>query len=151
MQGLGDEDVQAIEDDKDWVPVAWITLTQPNHTPIKYLLEDARRFVDGLSKFTKCELNGVWGVMYPPNTHGHIIPRVPPNEVERFLRRVEKFQPQKQWSYERHWHMEPFKPGLGTFYYVLQKHFPRPTLQVCPQYYSRCRKGLCEHIGRLNT
>lgn len=129
-----------------WVEVSWLTLTQPNETHHKHLIRDTDGFADRLAKYTKCHTGFIWGLMGAPNTHCHIAVCVPEHEVDRYNERIKRFKPELQWTF-RHFHFQPWKPNLGTYHYILEKHYPQELIVKCPKHYARCRCGQCTDIA----
>lgn len=124
----------------DWIEMSWLTLTEPNETHHSHLVKDTNDFIQRLAEFTECHIGLIWGLQGAPNTHMHGAICVPRHETEHYRQQIKKYKIKKQWLF-RDTHFESWKPNLGTYIYILEKHFPQEAIQACPRYYARCKKG----------
>jgi len=123
-------------------PVLWILLTDTNETNWERLELDAGKFLQGLSRITKCHIRAPGGIEKSRNTHAHIIVEVPNSEIDRFSSRYARFRPKDFWK-RRKFDIRPWKDGFKTREYTMCKHSLWYD-SYCPGYYRSCRKGKCE-------
>ena len=133
----------------DWIEVKWVCLTLPKLASRKEVILRSSRFVDSVAYWSKCHICCDWG--YEQN-HTHPILKVRADELEKFQKRIKKFNPSKAWigadySFED-WNNDypDLEYGHRAYRHALVKHEALPTHYRCPKHYKRCRNGQCDHI-----
>jgi hypothetical protein len=159
---------------EEFIPVLFITLTERNNTSKHTAWRQAERFYQHLSNFTKTHIKAERGYETSGNRHEHAVASVPSSEYNRFWEKFSIFDSSmacgKRWITPEHarelikkkdssrfskslLHISSFDPDreVNAYRYVLAKH--QPVMEedsksiYCPRYYSRCRRGRCEHIS----
>ena len=137
--------------DKQWVRVKWITLTEPNGTPMGKAWIDYQQFLWDMTKHYKTHFHWVMGGDLGFNAHAHIIASVPMDELERFQQRDKTFKHKEKWTDDygksKHVWFQDFEEGHGTEWYACEKpdHTRLPVQTKCPERTEPCRAGRCTH------
>lgn len=134
---------------REWVRVKWLTLSEPNGTPMGDAWCAYEDFAWSMSKHYKTHLHFRWGADWGYNSHAHFIVSVPLDELNRFEERDEKF---KEWSKRpfKQVHYEDFVTGYKTEGYACEKHTSMEDRARCPRRTKPCKRGDCSHdiVGR---
>jgi hypothetical protein len=143
------------------IPIAFATLTAPNLEPGTHRDEilsaagehlvggdgvvGTYQFIQRIGFATNTHIASLIGYERTRNIHSHLILHIPEDEQDRFLSRLLRVDRAALYGGRRHLHFELYDGDRGSTYsYVGGKHTPWALPTVCPGYYSRCRKGLCE-------
>lgn len=146
---------------KRFIPIAFATLTAPNSDSFldkNEILSVAGahlvgapgvvgtyQYIQRVGFATNTHIAALVGYETTLNTHSHLILHVPEDEAERFHSRAHRINGPDLYGWERHSHFELWDGERGNAYsYVGRKHSPWVIPSVCPRYYNRCRKGMCE-------
>ena len=120
------------------------TLTERNGTRLTTLLDNIETFLQHLAEYTKCHLEVVLAYEDAPNTHGHFIILVLPNERAKFEKKFKSWRSWRSWKFKTCL-VEEWVSGRRSYEYLEAHDVVLPPRLVCPKAYSRCRKGNCEH------
>ena len=131
---------------REWVRVKWITLTEPNGTPMGKAWENYQKFLWEMTKHYGTHFHWVMGGDFGENSHAHIICGVPKDEEERFWRLDKTFKSYKHWKFKNLW-FKDFQEGFKTEGYACEKHDHKrmPESVKCPKRREPCKKGRCTH------
>ena len=131
-----------------WVRVAFLTLTDPNLTPIDLHKHKVRSFLFRLSCRLRVHLAVVVGSEFPV-THSHLAIAVPANEVERFRTNLKKHRIADWWKSQHDPVLKLWDPSLadrGMTYIGIKHALWEKTPEVfCPRKAHTCEKGNCPH------
>lgn len=141
-----------------FIPVIWSGLTQPNATTKQVAsgwagivhIEAVQAWMKRASRRWGVHLRFDIGWEDTHNQHSHIIVSVLEQDLARFERRRDKFDPNRAWRWNHgpdvYW--KEWDPSRGGWSYTTEKHTHLIHYE-CPVRASRCRKGECEHLPKV--
>ena len=144
VRGLAYYLVMMSKNNKKFVPVLFVLLSEVNETDWTKLERQAAMFLRKMGWRTKVHLRAPGGLEKHGNTHAHLIVEVAEDEVGRFWNKYPTFDAQRCWSH-RKMECRTWEPGHKTYAYTTEKH-ERWWDMYCPRKYRGCRRGDCSHF-----
>jgi len=131
-----------------WVRVAFLTLTDPNLTPLDLHKRNVRSFLFRLSCRLRVHLAVVVG-SETGKTHSHLVIAVPVDEVDRFRANLKKHRIADWWNAQHDPVLKLWDPSLAdrgmTYTCVKHEMWDETLAPFCPKRAHTCEKGNCPH------